>query len=101
MKKHAIACMALAMLALCVGCVTDAERSARHAAIKREAAEVIRLAYEVGGRDLVAAYIDGLVADGKVTPEQAEVLHRAAQAVYDRTVDKLGGKTACPDCTAP
>ena len=95
MKAHAKLCMALAMLGLglCVGCVTDTERAARHAAVKREAAEVIRLAYEVGGRDLVADYIDKLVADGKVTEEQAEVLHRAAQAVYERTVTKLEGGT--------
>ena len=65
--------------AACTGCVGGGD-PARRAAVKAEIAEVMRLAYDVGGREIVSNRIERLVTGGKV-PD--------AQAVYERTVEKL------------
>ena len=57
-------------------------------------AEVMRLAYDVGGREIVSNRIERLVTDGKVTDEQAAYLHAAAQAVCERTVERLAPTNA-------
>ncbi len=79
--------------AACTGCVNGGD-SARRTAVKAEIAEVIRLAYDVGGREIVSNRIERLVTDGKVTDEQAAYLHAAAQAVYERTVERLAPTNA-------
>ena len=79
--------------AACTGCVNGGD-PARRAAVKAEIAEVMRLAYDVGGREIVSNRIERLVTDGKVTDEQAAYLHAAAQAVYERTVECLAPTNA-------
>lgn len=103
--------------AACTGCVSGGD-PARRAAVKAEIAEVMRLAYDVGGREIVSNRIERLVTDGKVTDEQAAYLHaavrcaeeallrrvaegearaegaQAAAAVYERTVDRLAPTNA-------
>lgn len=79
--------------AACTGCVNGGD-PARRAAVKAEIAEVMRLAYDVGGREIVSNRIERLVTDGKVTDEQAAYLHAAAQAVYERTVERLAPTNA-------
>ena len=79
--------------AACTGCVNGGDPAMR-AAVKAEIAEVMRLAYDVGGREIVSNRIERLVTDGKVTDEQAAYLHAAAQAVYERTVERLASTNA-------
>ena len=103
--------------AACTGCVNGGD-PARRAAVKAEIAEVMRLAYDVGGREIVSNRIERLVTDGKVTDEQAAYLHaavrcaeeallrrvaegearaegaQAAAAVYERTVERLAPTNA-------
>ena len=74
--------------AACTGCVSGGD-PARRAAVKAEIAEVMRLAYDVGGREIVSNRIERLVTD-----EQAAYLHAAAQAVYERTVERLAPTNA-------
>lgn len=94
-KVAALAAGVAMGIGLFVGCVgvPDAETAARRAAVKREVAEVVRLAYEAGGRELVSERIDRMVADGTITEEQAAMIRTAAQAVYERAVDRLAGGT--------
>ena len=103
--------------AACTGCVNGGDPAMR-AAVKAEIAEVMRLAYDVGGREIVSNRIERLVTDGKVTDEQAAYLHaavrcaeeallrrvaegearaegaQAAAAVYERTVERLAPTNA-------
>ena len=82
------------MVALCVGlgtgCTTTVTPEKR-AAIRSEVADVMRFAYEVGGRAAYSNYVERMVADGKLTPERAAQLHVISQEVFDRLVDKLDG----------
>ena len=94
-KIWAVALVAALVIgfAACTGCVNGGD-PARRAAVKAEIAEVMRLAYDVGGREIVSNRIERLVTDGKVTDEQAAYLHAAAQAVYERTVERLAPTNA-------
>ena len=82
------------MVALCVGlgtgCTTTVTPEKR-AEIRAEVADVMRFAYEVGGRAAYSNYVERMVADGKLTPERAAQLHVISQEVFDRLVDKLDG----------
>ena len=53
---------------------------------------VLKEAYACGGKEIVSNRIDQLVADGKVTPEQAANLPRLAQDVYDGVVERIEAK---------
>ena len=72
------------------GCTTTIDPEKR-AAIRAEVADVMRFAYEVGGRAAYSNYVERMVADGKLTPERAAQLHVISQEVFDRLVDKLDG----------
>ena len=72
------------------GCTTTVDPEKR-AAIRAEGADVMRFAYEVGGRAAYSNYVERMVADGKLTPERAAQLHVISQEVFDRLVDKLDG----------
>ena len=72
------------------GCTTTVDPEKR-AAIRAEVADVMRFAYEVGGRAAYSNYVERMVADGKLTPERAAQLHVISQEVFDRLVDKLDG----------
>ena len=93
MKVRLVAAL-VTMVALCAGlgtgCTTTVTPEKR-AAIRSEVADVMRFAYEVGGRAAYSNYVERMVADGKLTPDQAEQLHVISQEVFDRLVDKLDG----------
>ena len=93
MKVRLVAAL-VTMVALCAGlgtgCTTTVTPEKR-AAIRSEVADVMRFAYEVGGRAAFSNYVERMVADGKLTPDQAEQLHVISQEVFDRLVDKLDG----------
>ena len=93
MKVRLVAAL-VTMVALCAGlgtgCTTTVTPEKR-AAIRSEVADVMRFAYEVGGRAAYSNYVERMVADGKLTPDQAEQLHVISQEGFDRLVDKLDG----------
>lgn len=93
MKVRLVAAL-VTMVALCAGlgtgCTTTVTPEKR-AAIRSEVADVMRFAYDVGGRAAYSNYVERMVADGKLTPDQAEQLHVISQEVFDRLVDKLDG----------
>ena len=93
MKVRLVAAL-VTMVALCAGlgtgCTTTVTPEKR-AAIRSEVADVMRFAYEAGGRAAYSNYVERMVADGKLTPDQAEQLHVISQEVFDRLVDKLDG----------
>ena len=93
MKVRLVAAL-VTMVALCAGlgtgCTTTVTPEKR-AAIRSEVADVMRFAYEVGGRAAYSNYVERMVADGKLTPDQAEQLHVISQEVFDRLVDKPDG----------
>lgn len=74
--------------AACTGCVGGGD-PARRAAVKAEIAEVMRLAYDVGGREIVSNRIERLVTDGKVTDEQAAYLHAAARCAEEALLRRV------------
>ena len=83
-----VAMLALPLLIACTsGCVfwTPERIAAIHAAV----ATALETAYETGGSKLVTAKLDELAADGKITPEQAADLKRAAQHGYDAFLARL------------
>ena len=53
------------------------------------ASTVLEIAYVAGGASMVGQKIDQMVADGKITPEQAALLKAAAQKSYDDLQKKL------------
>ena len=53
------------------------------------ASTVLEIAYVAGGASMVGKKIDQMVADGKITPEQAALLKAAAQKSYDDLQKKL------------
>ena len=53
------------------------------------ASTVLEIAYVAGGASMVGQKIDQMVADGKITAEQAALLKAAAQKSYDELQKKL------------
>ena len=53
------------------------------------ASKVLEIAYVAGGATMVEQKIDQMVADGKITAEQAALLKAAAQKSYDDLQKKL------------
>ena len=99
---------ALLVLLLMLGCVRLCTGCAlvERAAPKERVAEIVRTAYAEGGRAAVSNRIETLVADGKITPEQALQLHALAQGVYERIIERLdkeiGVEDECGDaCSEP
>ena len=93
MKVRLVAALIM-MVALCAGLgtgCTTAVTPEERAEIRSEVADVMRFAYEVGGRAAYSNYVERMVADGKLTPERAAQLHVISQEVFDRLVDKLDG----------
>ena len=78
-----LAALALGALVNLAGCATN---DTHLAAAKADVAAVMRVAYEAGGREAVSNRIDALVAEGKLTEDQAAMLRAAAQAVYERAL---------------
>ena len=57
--------------------------------IAATASAVLETAYVAGGASMVEQKIDQMVADGKITAEQAALLKAAAQKSYDDLQKKL------------
>jgi len=87
-KIATIVIAALAAISLIVvgGC---AYLTAHSAGIHKTVGTVLDLAYTNGSADLVSKRIDQLVADGKLTEEQAVKLKAAAKKSYDDFQKKL------------
>jgi len=74
---------------LCTGCAYVSKEKA-HGTV----AFVLREAYACGGATAVSNRIEQLVADGKVTPEQAKALHASAEKLYADVVEKFEADAA-------
>ena len=59
------------------------------AAIHKTVGTILDIAYTSGGAVLVEQRIDQLVADGKITPQQGEMLKEAARRSYEALQEKL------------
>ena len=62
---------------LCVGCTTVSKEKA-----EETIAFVLKEAYTHGGKSAVSNRIEQLVVEGKITSDQALVLHGTAEKVY-------------------
>ena len=91
------AILAAGIVACCIGC--ESTRPSREA-VRADIAWALRIAYDVGGQAAVSNRIEQLVARGKLTREQADALHQAAQRAYEKIIDDLDPDW-CPDggCT--
>ncbi len=93
-----LAALALGAVMNLAGCATN---DARLAAAKADVAAVMRVAYEAGGREAASNRIDALVAEGRLTEDQAAMLRAAAQAVYERALARLESEAAAPTDAVP
>lgn len=75
---------AVAFTLIMCGCTTE-----QVAQIHSTVGAVLEIAYTNGGAALVTQKIDELVADGKITAEQATALKNAAQQSYELLQQKL------------
>ena len=76
-----------ALCCLLVGtsaCSTDGKE-----AVKNTVSTVLQIAWENGGKDAANAKIDELVADGKLTAEQAEKLKAANITAVEKLLEAL------------
>ncbi len=79
------ATLALALAA--AGCnLFTAENAAK---ISQTLATALEIAYEAGGKELAAARIAEMVANGKITEEQGKLLASAAQNGYEAFLARL------------
>lgn len=76
-----IVCVRLVTGCTVVKTVRDEARPAVVLALKE--------AYACGGAEAVSNRIERLVADGRITPAQAQGLHTLAQNVYDGVIERL------------
>ena len=92
-----LAALAAIVIAGVVVCCTGCETAAPSKdAIKADVAWALRIAYDVGGKAAVSNRIEQLVAKGRLTREQGDALHAAAQLAYEKIVDDLdGGGAGC------
>ncbi len=86
-KSFVFAVFAAVLAAAVIGC--SAISQDKVAAIHKTVGTVLDVAYTAGGATLVEQKIDAMVADGKITPEQAVQLKAAAQHSYDALQTKL------------
>ena len=90
--------VAMAMAFAFTGCIGDGNAARIQA--RRDVATVLRVAYDVGGKAAVAAKIDALVDDGKLTPAQGEALKAFAAEACEEMLRRLdGGEVGAIDCT--
>ena len=89
--------------AACTGCVNGGD-PARRAAVKAEIAEVMRLAYDVGGREIVSNRIERLVTEnapkrsgGKVAEGDGEAARKGPRKVTDEQAAYLHAAVRCAE----
>ena len=91
-KQKITAVLALAIafgLGMAVMCGCSYFTQEKVAEIHKTVGTILDIAYTSGGAVLVEQRIDQLVADGKITPQQGEMLKAAAQKSYEALQAKL------------
>ena len=91
-KQKITAVLALAIafgLGMAVMCGCSYFTQEKIAEIHKTVGTILDIAYTSGGAVLVEQKIDQLVADGKITPQQGEMLKAAAQKSYEALQAKL------------
>ena len=93
MKKQKITTvLALAIafgLGMTVMCGCSSFTQGTVAEIHKTVGTILDIAYTSGGAVLVEQKIDQLVADGKITPQQGEMLKEASRRSYEALQEKL------------
>jgi hypothetical protein len=74
---------------LCTGCTSTGK-----AKIDETVAFVLKEAYAHGGKTAVSNRIEQLVVDGKITADQALILHATAEKIYQDVITHLDGNTS-------
>ena len=91
-KQKITAVLALAIvfgLGMAVMCGCSYFTQEKIAEIHKTVGTILDIAYTSGGAVHVEQKIDQLVADGKITPQQGEMLKAAAQKSYEALQAKL------------
>ena len=91
-KQKITAVLALAFafsLSMAVMCGCSCFTQEQVAEIHKTVGTILDIAYTSGGAVLVEQRIDQLVADGKITPQQGEMLKEAARRSYEALLEKL------------
>ena len=86
-KQKITAVLALAIvfgLGMAVMCGCSYFTQEKVAEIHKTVGTILDIAYTSGGAVLVEQKIDQLVADGKITPQQGEMLKEAARKSYEK-----------------
>lgn len=97
--------VASAAVAAIIGCSSIGEHR------RQNIAQVIQMAYDLGGREAVSNRIESLVREGKLSPTQGARLHALAQLAYEGVMDDLAPATnaapasasqsGCGGCSVP
>ena len=89
-KINAVLALTIAFgLGMAVMCGCSYLTQEKVAEIHKTVGTILDIAYTSGGAVLVEQKIDQLVADGKITPQQGEMLKAAAQKSYEALQAKL------------
>ena len=91
-KQKITAVLALAIafgLGIAVMCGCSYFTQEKVAEIHKTVGTILDIAYTSGGAVLVEQKRDQLVADGKITPQQGEMLKEAARRSYEALLEKL------------
>ena len=91
-KQKITGVLALAIafgLGIAVMCGCSYFTQEKVAEIHKTVGTILDIAYTSGGAVLVEQKIDQLVADGKITPQQGEMLKEAARKSYEALQAKL------------
>ena len=91
-KQKITAVLALAIafgLGMAVMCGCSYFTQEKVTEIHKTVGTILDIAYTSGGAVLVEQKIDQLVADGKITPQQGEMLKEAARRSYEALQAKL------------
>ena len=76
-------------LKLCVGCTTAGKEK-----LEDTISFVLKEAYANGGKVAVSNRIEQLVVDGKITADQALILHATAEKIYRDVVEHLDAESS-------
>ena len=89
-KNTAVLALAIALgLGMTVMCGCSYFTQEKVAEIHKTVGTILDIAYTSGGAVLVEQKIDQLVADGKITAQQGEMLKEAARRSYEALQEKL------------
>ncbi len=91
MKKKSMLIIVIAVVIAIAGTVAGCSYLTQEkvAAIHKTVGTVLDVAYTAGGATLVEQKIDAMVADGKITAEQAVQLKAAAKKSYEALQAKI------------